>query len=110
MVSEALALLAVLCACASACFAVVVPVAALLANRRLTLRGEERHVSSVPIIGTIAGCLAIALLPIGTLRERFVWVWVPVAAETMVLAACIAYWRLSGLEKASKRLRQAQRS
>ncbi len=61
--------------------------------------------SGTPVIGTIAGCLAVALLPIGTLLDRLLWAWVPAVVEALVLGAGIAYWKWSGLEDEAERLR-----
>jgi hypothetical protein len=104
-VSAVLLLLALIFACLSAFASIVVPILALRASRRHVLQGEDRHVSSVPIVGTMSGCLSVLLLPIGSLRERLVWAWAPAVVEALVLAACVAYWKLIGLEEKAQRLR-----
>jgi hypothetical protein len=107
-VTIALAVLSIIFAFASLFLAVVVPVIALLANRDLVLRNVDRHVSATPVVGTIIGFFALVLAPIGTLGQRIVWCWVPVASEAIVLGCCVAYWNLSGLRNESERQRRSR--
>jgi len=87
-----LAVLSLLLAFASFFSGLVVPITALLANRRLLLRNEDRHVSGIPFVGSILGLFALLLAPLGSLAERFVWSWVPFAVEATVFGVSIAYW------------------
>jgi hypothetical protein len=108
-VTAILWLLALAFGCVSAFVAVVVPVLALCATRRHVLQGEDRHVSSLPVVGTMIGCLSVLLLPVGSLRERLLWTWAPPVIEALVYTACVAYWKLSGLEAKHERLRRTGR-
>jgi hypothetical protein len=80
-VTIAALLVSIILAVASILLVVVVPFGALLANRNLVQRNEDRHVSGLPVVGSLVGFLAIALAPIGTARERIVWSWVPPRAR-----------------------------
>jgi hypothetical protein len=94
----------------SASFAIVLPILILVANRTLVLHREDRHVSGMPLLGSILGWLAVLVLPSGTLRSRLPWLCAPIAVEASVLAACVAYWSLSGLRRASKERRFVRRA
>jgi hypothetical protein len=85
--------------------AVVIPVCAALEMRSRALRHEGGGVSLTPVVGTIAGFLAILLAPVGTIRERVVWFWVPLASEVAVLL--VVYAALVISLKISARRQQA---
>lgn len=100
-----LAGLSLLLAFASLSLGVVVPIAVLLANRRLVLANEDRHVSGIPFVGSILGLFALLLAPLGSLAERFVWSWVPFAVEATVFAMSLVYWHFRGLGHLATRRR-----
>ncbi|MEJ7733014.1 MAG: hypothetical protein WKG00_27930 [Polyangiaceae bacterium] len=88
-----LAVISILLAVAGLVSAVVVRVAATVANHRLATRGEDGHVSSTPLVGSILGFVAILLAPVGTISQRIRWAWVPLALEVTVALGCgLAFW------------------
>ena len=89
--------------------AIVVPIGAFVANRALVLRNEDRHVSATPIVGSIAGTLAVLLAPIGTIRERAVWAWVPITLEVTVYVVLVVLWIATGLEARAELQRRERR-
>ncbi len=89
--------------------AIVVAVGAFLENRRLVLRNEDRHVSATPIVGSIAGTLAVLIAPVGALRDRAVWLWVPFAVEAALYGLLVVLWSSTGLQARSERQRQQRR-
>jgi hypothetical protein len=86
----------------AALLGVIVPVAACLANRGKVLRGERGHVSTVPLVGSGVGFVAVLVAPIGTLGIRFAWSWMPLAIEATIFLVSLAYWRCSGLDAKAK--------
>lgn len=104
-----LAVLATVTTVAGLFFVLGVPILALLANRDRVLRGEDRHVSGLPVVGSLLGFLAVVVAPIGTLRERLAWAWVPLAVEATVFGLCLVFWNLSGLREAQRRGTKRQR-
>jgi hypothetical protein len=105
----ALAVLSSVLALASTFFVVVLPFLILLENRRLVARNEDRHVSGVLTVGSLVGGLAIVLAPLGAMRDRVAWLWVPVAAEAVTFLVSGAYWTLSGLREKAEQQRRARR-
>ncbi len=87
-------------------FAVFVPIATLLAARRLVLSGSDRSVSGIPLVGSSLGVAALLFAPIGSLGERAHWAWAPLAIEVVTFVGCFAYWRISGLAKRAAALRR----
>jgi hypothetical protein len=58
-------------------------------NRNLVLRNEDRGVSGTPVVGSVLGCFAVLFSPIGTIGDRFLRSWVPLAVEAAVLGTCL---------------------
>ena len=94
---------------ASLVFGVVVPIGALLANRRIVLHSEDGHVSATPLVGSAFGLLAVALAPMGSLSDRLAWSWTPLAAEATLFGLSLAFWNLSGLRSEAERQRRSRR-
>lgn len=44
-------------------------------------RPDRGHVSVAPLLGGVAGALALLITPLGTLEERAVWIWIPLVAD-----------------------------
>jgi hypothetical protein len=103
IVSLALAVFATLCA-------VLVPVGSILAMRRYVLRDEHRGVSNCPLVGAVAGFLAVVVAPIGTIRSRVVWSWAPLAIEVSVFLLVAVLWNVSGLARRAARQRAARKA
>jgi hypothetical protein len=79
---------AILAGAFAAFAAIVFPIAATVENVRRARRGDKRHVSLVPLVGTIFGAFAVLLAPIGSMGDRAKWVWVPLLVEVVVYVAC----------------------
>ena len=67
---------------------VVFPILATIENVRRARRGDRRHVSLTPLIGTIFGTFAVLLAPIGSIGWRAKWAWMPFVIEVAVYLAC----------------------
>ena len=79
--------------------AVLVPVGGIVEMRRRVLKAEAGGVSTCPLIGSVAGSLAVLVAPFGTLRSRVVWSWAPLAIEVSVLLLLGLLWKVSGLAR-----------
>jgi hypothetical protein len=78
-------------------------------NRDLVLRGEDRHVSPVPVLGAIFGLLAVVIMPLGLFRQRAWFVPIPLAMEFVVWLAYRRVWDRSGLRQREEAVRQRAR-
>lgn len=90
-------------------FAILMALGAYAANRGIVLRNEDRNVSGTPLVGSIAGTLAVLLAPIGTFRDRVVWAWVPLALEVALYGLLLALWSATGLRARAERQRGERR-
>lgn len=73
--------------------AVFVPFAAMLTARGYVVRGEDKHCSTTPLIGSIAGVVAIVVAPLATFGARVVWIGSPLVLELGVLVLVGLVWR-----------------
>ena len=80
------------------------PVLQLVQINRNLRSGSATSVSGVWLIGSIAGTVALLVCP--AVQGRLRWLALaPLAVETAVFAASMAYWRLSGMESRWRSLR-----
>lgn len=79
--------------------AVFVPFAAMLTARGYVVRGEDKHCSTTPLVGSIAGVVAILVAPLATLGARVVWVGSPLVLEFGVLVLVGLVWRVLRLDR-----------
>jgi hypothetical protein len=90
-------------------FALAVPIGAFTANRTLVLRNEDRHVSTTPIVGTVAGTLAVLVAPIGTAGDRLIWSWLPLGVEATLYLILRVLWNATGLRAKAEDQRREHR-
>jgi hypothetical protein len=98
-----LAAISLVLALISVLAAVVAPIAAILTVRRHAERGEERGVSTMPLVGSVVGFVAILLAPLGSVTARLRWSWLPLAIEATVVTLCWALWLACGRHPTSRR-------
>jgi hypothetical protein len=97
-----LAAIALILALISVMAAVVAPIAAILTIRRHAKRGEERGVSTMPLVGSVLGFVAILLARLGSITARLRWSWLPLAIEATVVTLCWAFWLACGRSPTSR--------
>lgn len=88
--------------------AVLVPIGSILALRRHVLQDEDRGASNCPLVGSVAGFLAVVVAPIGTIGNRVVWAWAPLAIEVTVFLLIVLFWIVSGLSRQAARQSDAR--
>ena len=102
-----LAIILMMCA---ALAGIVMPVGAFIENRALVLRNVDRNVSMLPLTCSVVGLVAVVLAPVGTLRSRIIWCWVPLGVEALVLLLLGVYWQVSGLRHQAQQQRLARQA
>ena len=88
----------------------VVPTLIFFECRRLVRRGEIRNISGVWVIGSVAGLVGLMAVPIGQFEYRIRWWWLPFAAEALMIVIMATAFRVTGLSREIKSLRERRDS
>ncbi len=90
----------------SAFLVVVVPFQVFVCAARATRRNEDRSFSLVPLVGSIAGAIAVLIAPVGDVRNRWPWALAPLGVEVIIVLTLTALWHITGLARRSRELRR----
>ena len=67
---------------------------------QIARQNEDRHISSVLIIGSLAGVIAVLCIPVGAFDVRLTLWWTPFAAEMLSVTFLWVVFQVTGLAKA----------
>jgi hypothetical protein len=83
----------------------VQPVLVFAEIRRIILRGEDRGISQILILGSLLGITSVLVAPISSLGERAIWAWVPIALEAASIGMQYVVARWTGIGAAHAKLK-----